>query len=141
MKSIKNAQRWLILATSLLLLTNLTGCASISGLFGKEDVKPVEVVTKPVERTPLNIVDPAPLSLKPFEWTIITKENAAEVFAKLEANNDSIVLFGLTDEGYQQLSMTIAEMRTFIATQRQIIIKYKEYYEPKKEETKWKSFY
>ena len=94
------------------------------------------MVTKPVERTPLNIVEPAPLSLKPFEWTIITKENAAEVFAKLEANNDSIVLFGLTDEGYQQLSMTIAEMRTLIATQRQIIIKYKEYYEPKKEETK-----
>ena len=136
MKSIKNAQRWLILATSLLLLTNLTGCASISGLFGKEDVKPVEVVVKPVERAPLNIVEPAPLSLKPFEWTIITKENAAEVFAKLEANKNSIVLFGLTDDGYQQLSMTIAEMRTLIATQRQIIIKYKEYYEPKKEETK-----
>ena len=136
MKSIKNAQRWLILATSLLLLTNLTGCASISGLFGREDVKPVEVVAKPVERAPLNIVEPDPLSLKPFEWTIITKENAAEVFEKLEANKDSIVLFGLTDDGYQQLSMTIAEMRTLIATQRQIIIKYKEYYEPKKEETK-----
>ena len=136
MKSIKNAQRWLILATSLLLLTNLTGCATIFGLFGKEDVKPIEVVAKPIERAPLNIADPAPLSLKPFEWTIITKENAAEVFKKLEANKDSIVLFGLTDDGYQQLSMTIAEMRTFIATQRQIIIKYKEYYEPKKEETK-----
>ena len=136
MKSIKNAQRWLILATSLLLLTNLTGCASISDLLGKEDVKPVEVVAKPIERAPLNIADPTPLSLRPFEWTIITKENAAEVFAKLEANKDSIVLFGLTDEGYQQLSMTIAEMRTLIATQRQIIIKYKEYYESKKEETK-----
>ena len=136
MKSIKNAPRWLILATSLLLLTNLTGCATIFGLFGKEDVKPIEVVAKPVERAPLNIADPVPLSLKPFEWTIITKENASEVFKKLEANKDSVVLFGLTDDGYQQLSMTIAEMRTFIATQRQIIIKYKEYYEPKKEESK-----
>jgi hypothetical protein len=54
----------------------------------------------------------------------------------LEDNKDSVVLFGLTDDGYQQLSMTIAEMRTLIATQRQIIIKYKEYYEPKKEESK-----
>ena len=136
MKSIKSAQRWLILATSLLLLTNLTGCASISGLFGKEDVKPIEVVAKPIERAPLNIADPKPLSLKPFEWTVITKENAAEVFKRLEDNKDSIVLFGLTDDGYQQLSMTIAEIRTLIATQREIIIKYKEYYEPKKEETK-----
>ena len=74
--------------------------------------------------------------MKPFEWTVITKENAAEVFKRLEDNKDTVVLFGLTDDGYQQLSMTIAEMRTLIATQREIIIKYKEYYEPKKEETK-----
>jgi hypothetical protein len=43
-----------------------------------------------------------------------------------------MVLFGLTSDGYQQLSMTIAEMRSFIATQRQIIIKYREYYETPK---------
>ena len=134
MKSIKNAQRWLILGTSLLLSINLTGCASWN-LFGS-NVKPIEIVSKPIEKTPLNIAQPDPLSLKPVEWSIITKDNAEEVFAKLEKNKDSVVLFGLTSDGYQQLSMTIAEMRTLIATQRQIIIKYKEYYEPKKEEAK-----
>lgn len=116
------------------MLSNLTGCASWN-IFGK-NTKPVEIVAKPIERTPLGIPDPGPLSLRPIEWTVITKENAAEVFMKLEANKDSEVLFGLTDNGYQQLSMTIAEMRTLITTQRQIIIKYKEYYEPKKEEAK-----
>ena len=136
MKSIKNAQRWLILSTSLLLSINLTGCASWN-LFGSSgSVKPVEIISKPIEKTPLNIAQPDPLSLDPIEWSIITKDNADEVFAKLEANKDSVVLFGLTSDGYQQLSMTIAEMRTLIATQRQILIKYKEYYEPVKEDTK-----
>tara|TARA_B110000977_G_scaffold194824_1_gene272145 strand:- start:1470 stop:1820 length:351 start_codon:yes stop_codon:yes gene_type:complete len=116
------------------LSTSLTGCASWD-LFGAR-VKPVEVIAKPIEKTPLRIADPDPLSLKSIEWTVITKDNAEEVFAKLEENKDSVVLFGLTSDGYQQLSMTIAEMRTLIATQRQIIIKYKEYYEPKKEEAK-----
>lgn len=85
----------------------------------------------PVEKTPLNVVQPDPLSLKPFKWVIITKENAEQIFKKLEENNESIVLFGLTDNGYQQLSANLAEMRNLISTQRQIIIKYKEYYEPK----------
>ena len=134
MKSIKNAQRWLILTTSLLLLSNLTGCASFD-IFGSSE-KPIEVVSEPIERTPLNIPDPDPLKIKGTTWIIITKENAEEVFKKLESDKDSVVLFGLTDNGYQQLSMTIAEMRTFIVTQRDIIAKYKEYYEPKKEEVK-----
>ena len=103
-------------------------------MFAKEDVKPVEIVSKPVERTPLNIADPEPLKAGDIEWRVITQDNAEAVFKQLEDNNDSVVLFGLTDNGYQQLSITIAEMRTLIATQRQIIIKYKEYYEPKKDD-------
>jgi hypothetical protein len=42
------------------------------------------------------------------------------------------VVFGLTDDDYQQLALTIAELRNFIATQRNIIIKYKDYYEAPK---------
>ena len=93
-------------------------------------MKPIDIINKPIEKTPLNIAAPDPLTLRPIEWTIITKDNAEQVFAKLEAAGNSVVLFGLSSDGYQQLSMTIAEMRTLIVTQRQLIIKYKEYYEP-----------
>jgi hypothetical protein len=100
-------------------------------LFG-DRVKPVEIQTKAVERTRLNIPHPAPLSANPVEWILITPENAEEVFAKLKEKNIDLVLFGLTDDGYESLSITMAELRNYIATQRQIIIKYKEYYEPEK---------
>ena len=129
-----NAPRWLTLTISLLLVTNLTGCASFS-LFGKRE-KPIEVINKSAEKTPLDIANPDPLKLKPLEWVLVTPGNQAEVFAKLEASGNDPVIFSLTADGYQTLAVTIAELRNLINTQRTIILKYKEYYEPKKEESK-----
>lgn len=114
---------------SLILLTSLlTGCAGF-GLFGSR-VKPIEVQTKAAERTRLDLPDPAPLKPRPVEWIVITPANAEKVWAELKEKNTDLVLFGLTDDGYEEISMTITELRNFIASQRQIIIKYREYYEP-----------
>jgi hypothetical protein len=44
------------------------------------------------------------------------------------------VLFALTDDGYEELSIDIAQIRALIAQQRDIIIRYREYYEPKKKD-------
>lgn len=128
-----NVQHLRTLTISLLLASSLTGCASFGNLFG-ERVKPVEIQTKAVERTRLDIPFPNPVTAKPIEWIIITPENAEQVWAKLKEANADIVLLGLTDNGYEQLAVTIAELRNMIAAQRQIIIKYKEYYEPEKKE-------
>ena len=118
--------RHLLIATILLPL--ISGCS----MFGWKSVEPIEIKTKAVERTKLNLADPAPLQARELKWVLITRENAEKVFAELEKNGVDVVLFGLTDEGYEQLAMTMAELRNHIATQRSIIIKYKEYYEPTK---------
>jgi hypothetical protein len=116
--------------TLLLLIPLISGCSVLS-LFKKEpEVKPVEIQTKAVERTRLNIKEPTPLSGKPMQWVVITPENAEEVWKRLKEENTDQVLFGLTDDGYEQLAITMAEIRNFIAQQRIIILKYKEYYEP-----------
>ena len=123
-----NVQRWPILITSLLLTS---GCASfLNWLEPKPEVKPVEVISKPAERTPLSITDPAPIRAKPIQWVVITRENINEVFDKLEQQGVDAVVFAITDDGYKQLSITFAELRNLINTQRNIIIKYKDYYEP-----------
>ena len=83
-----------------------------------------------VTRTPLALTDPEPLHVTPVNWFVITPENASSVFEQLAATGQSPVLFALTDNGYQQLAVTMSEVRNFIATQRTIVIKYKEYYEP-----------
>jgi hypothetical protein len=119
---------------SLLLVSSLSGCASFD-LFGKRE-KPIEITTKAADKTPLDIPNPDPLKLKPVEWAVMTPANQEEIFKKIEEKGVDPVVFSLTADGYQALAVTIAELRNMINTQRNIIIKYKEYYEPKKEEKK-----
>jgi hypothetical protein len=128
-----NVRLWPILTISLLSVS-LTGCASFS-LFG-ERVKPVEIQTKAVERTRLDLPLPQPLQPRSPQWILITPENAEQVWTKLKEQNVDLVLFGLTDNGYEELAINMAELRNYIAAQRQIIIKYKEYYEPLKADEK-----
>lgn len=67
-----------------------------------------------------------------MEWFVMTPQNAEQVWTRLKEQNVDLVVFALTDDGYQELAMTMAEVRNYIASQRAIIIKYKEYYEPNK---------
>jgi hypothetical protein len=124
-----NVHRWLI---PILLLPLLSGCASFS-LFGGKRVQPVEIQTVAVERTPLNLRDPAPLEPRSPQWIIVTPENVDKVWEELQKKNSNLVLFAITDRGYEELAVTMVEIRNFINTQRQIIIKYREYYEPEAE--------
>jgi hypothetical protein len=93
-------------------------------------------VTKAQERIPLNLSDPAPLKLRGPKWIVITPENAAETWKRLDAEKTDLVLFAVTDDGYEEMAVDMALIRNFIAQQREIIIKYREYYEPKSPEKK-----
>ena len=77
----------------------------------------------------MNIPELSPLKTRDFEWIVITQANAEEVWKKLKEKNMDVVLIGLSDEGYQELAVTMAELRNYIASQRAIILKYKDYYE------------
>ena len=122
-----------VLLTAITLPLLISGC---SALGWKSDVKTVEIQTKAVERTPLNLAEPEPLKGREIEWIIVTPENAEEVWKKLREKNVDLVLFAITDDGYETLALSMAEIRNYIARQRGVIIKYKEYYEPRKDEPK-----
>lgn len=119
----------------LFLLISLTGCATFK-FWGDDDVEPIEIQTKAVERTPLNLPDPPSIKPRTPTWYVVTPENVEEVWAKLKEQNADLVLFAVTDDGYEELSVTMAEIRNYIKAQKVIIVKYKEYYEPEKKETK-----
>lgn len=114
----------------LLILPLISGCAALSVLNSIfEKTQKVEVKTTAVERTKLNLPDPTPLSGRDVKWVVITPENAEQVWKELKEKNVDLVLFGLTDVGYEQLSLSMAEIRNYITQQRVIILKYREYYE------------
>ena len=115
----------LLLFTGSLFL--LAGCSSPAPM----------VVEKPilVERPSLMIQVPQPAEQYDFEWVVITKDNAEARFKELEAKG-VVVLFALTPNGYQNLSMGGADLRRYIQQQQSVIAAYKAYYDKPKEAEK-----
>jgi hypothetical protein len=115
----------LLLFTGSLFL--LAGCASPAPM----------VVEKPilVDRPSLMIQVPQPAEQYDFEWVVITKDNAEARFKELEAKG-VVVVFALTPNGYQNLSMGGAELRRYIQQQQSVIAAYKAYYDKPKEAEK-----
>ena len=115
------------LLTAITLPLFVSGCA---GFGWKSDVQPIEVQKRAVERTPLKLADPPPVQAREIEWIVITPENAEATWQRLKDSNTDVVLFALTDDGYEMLALTMAELRNFIAQQRAILNRYRGYYEP-----------
>ena len=74
--------------------------------------------------------------MEQLQWHIITSENAAEVFAKLEADGIDPVLWGLTDKDFELLAKNFAKIRNKLMETNALLDKYKEYYESESETDK-----
>ena len=111
-----------ILLSSLLVVA-LTGCS----LFPK--VQQIETVKTAIEKPKLNLSDPDALKLKEVKWIVVTRENAEQIFAELEKSGKPIALFGMTTDSYEALALNMNDIKAYLVTQKQILIKYREYYE------------
>lgn len=109
------------------LCLNLSGCA----LFGWDSERSITINKKAIERTPLNLPDPKPIKPTAVEWIVVTPENITKVWEDLKKKNTDLVLFAVTDNGYETLATDMAQIRNFLAQQHEVIVKYREYYEPK----------
>lgn len=111
----------------------LSGCAWWPGW--KEEGS-ISISKKAADRAPLDLPDPRPIRPTAVEWIVVTPENVSKVWAELKKKNVDLVLFAVTDDGYEILATDMAQIRNFMAQQHEIIIKYREYYEPKRPEQK-----
>lgn len=107
----------LILST---LVLSLAACSAIRG---------IEVTTASIERIPLTLSNVDTLDLDEVTWIIITPENIDQIFKELEKKNLDIVLFALTDNGYENISVNMAKIKKTILQQKAVIAAYKRYYE------------
>ena len=112
----------LILST---LVLSLAACSS---------VRRIEVATAPLERIPLTLPDIDTLTLDEVNWIVITPENIDQIFRDLETKNFDIVLFALTDNGYENISVNIAKIKKMVLQQKALIAAYKRYYETQSSE-------
>ena len=95
-----------------------------------ESVQEIQVTTVEVSKTPLNLPNPDPLKLQDIEWIVITKDNAAEIFERIKSAGGEYALFAVEDTGYEKIQINYTDIRNKLAEQRQLLLAYKEYYEP-----------
>ena len=97
-----------------------------------------KVVEKPilVDKTELVVPNIQPVEQYDFEWIVITKDNVNVIIKDFDDKGKTFALFAVTPSGYQNLSLSIAELRRFIIQQQSVIVGYKTYYGKKNEETK-----
>jgi len=105
----------------LLILSTLaiSGCSS---------TKDINITTKSLEKVPLTLPPVDKINLDKIDWIIVTEKNFKEVFADLDKKNFDPVIFGLSDRGYESLSVNTAKIKQLVEQQRLIIIAYEEYY-------------
>ena len=95
---------------------------------GSREPEPTVISTVPVERPELVLPEADPLNLRDVNWVIITQDNYQAVFEELTSSGENAVLIGLTDTGYENLSLNLNDLRTYIQQQNAIIIAYRNYY-------------
>lgn len=99
----------------------LAGCST--------PVRQIEISAKPIDKPELVLPPIEQLRLKDVEWVVINQENAEEVFAQLLEDKKDPVLIGLTDDGYEILSLNYSDIMSHIQQQNAIIKAYRNYYE------------
>lgn len=98
----------------------LAGCGTFEKLITK---------TEYVTRAPITLPEPEPVQQLPLEWHVITTKNLEKKLKELQDSGGEVVIFALTPQGYQNLSMNAAELRRYIQSLRAYNKLVKEYYE------------
>jgi hypothetical protein len=83
-----------------------------------------------IEKIPLGLNRPANIVWKDFEFIVVTPDNYNDVVEKLRSEGKSIALFAVDEDSYENLSLTVTDMKRYIGEQKIIIVEYKRYYEP-----------
>jgi hypothetical protein len=91
-------------------------------------VQEIQISAKPVDKPELVLPYADPIKARDVQWVIITPDNYEQVFNEMAKKGQPIVLFGLTDKGYENLSLNLSDIRAFIQQQQAIIVAYEGYY-------------
>jgi ABC-type transporter Mla subunit MlaD len=113
-----------VLGSGLVLLL-LTSCASVP--------PSITVSTKPIEKPSLIVPPVDTVTMKEVKWIIVTEDNLEEVIADLKASGQPLAIFGLSGQGYENLSTNFSAIRALVQQQQTIIAAYKQYYEKSNE--------
>ncbi len=100
----------------------LSSCSSL------QQVLPVEVSTRPVEKPELTLPRVDELRMREVSWIVINQDNVDQVFEDLKNKNIPVGVYALTGEQYENLGLNFSDIRALVQQQQAIIVAYEKYY-------------
>lgn len=91
-------------------------------------VQEIQISAKPVNKPELVLPYADPIQARDVQWIVITPDNYEKVFNDLTKSGQPVVFFALTDNGYENISLNLSDIRAFIQQQQAIIAAYEGYY-------------
>ena len=112
------------------LIANVLGCGLVVLLLTSCTSMPqvLEVSAKPVDKPVLVLPSVDQLNMRDVKWIVVTPDNWEAAVAELEKTGRPVVLFGLTDQGYEDLGLNFSDIRALVQQQQAIIVAYEGYY-------------
>lgn len=107
-------------ALGFILIALLTSACSTKEI---EPVTIVEVKTIEIPRPAPVVPDIDQLKLRPVEWVVITPDNVEQKFNEIK--NGEAVLFALSVDDYENISLNLSDIRAAMDQQKKIIAVYK----------------
>ena len=120
-------KNYLKVSSLLLLLLLLSSCSTWNKLTR------IEVQTIEVERQIPIQNWPASLELHNIKWFVVTEQNFEEFKEKYIKQNGEFLFFAISVRDYETLALNMAEIKRYVAQQKQIIIYYEKALSPKEE--------
>lgn len=105
--------KFLTIFAGLLVLSSCTSTPQI--------ITETKFIDRPVEIQ----VRPAPVKLSDVKFHVVTEENLEEFIAELKSQNGgNLVFIATTVEGYESISLNVADLRRYIEQQKELILYY-----------------
>lgn len=105
----------------LILTTVLSGCST-------RPAQEISYTPRTIDKPNLILPPIDTLNMKEVDFIVITPENVEEVFAELKRNGKAIVVFAVDQNGYENLSLNMAQILQILSQQQAVIAAYENYY-------------
>ncbi len=113
--------KWLVLMGALILV----GCGAPTP---EPATKPVVIQSQPVERPPFNPPPVDPYQPRNVDWMVVNPQNIDVIFEQMQDRGEPMVLFAVTENGYENIAINSREALRVIMQQQSVINGYREYY-------------
>ena len=104
----------------MILILTLTGC------LGRKSEPIVVTLPQIIQQNVPIQARPKQLQLTDVRWYVVSETNLDEFLANFKEEEGLLAFMAISAQGYENLAMTIADMRRYILQQKDIILYYEE---------------